>query len=327
MINHATLKCIVKWPVEIFGAVAVVQRKNLTELEQVPQTQKERLAFIEFKAYFCADLTRADIERRFGVKPAASARDLSAYRRLAPENLVYEAASRSYRPTERFRPMFEQSADRALAWFRSGLGDGLDLKIRRAVPCESAGALVSPDLEVLATITRAIAGRQLIRASYLSLSSGASSKTLAPLALADTGLRWHLRAYDVDKGRFADFVLTRIVKAKALPDPIEHGQSLESDTQWARVVRLELVAHPGVQHKRAVEADFGMVDGVLALDMRAPLVGYAMRRWSVDCSPGHELDAKAHHLWLRNGATLYGVESAALAPGMANGLREGGGDV
>ena len=56
-------------------------------LEDLPKTQRERLAYIEVKAFFCGDLTRHDIERRFGVKPAASARDLAAYRRLAPSNL------------------------------------------------------------------------------------------------------------------------------------------------------------------------------------------------------------------------------------------------
>jgi hypothetical protein len=35
----------------------------------------------------------------------------------------------------------------------------------------------------------------------------------------------------------------------------------------------------------------------------------------VDCSPEHSLDPKEHHLWLNNPQTLYGVESAALAPG------------
>jgi hypothetical protein len=58
-----------------------------------------------------------------------------------------------------------------------------------------------------------------------------------------------------------------------------------------------------------------MHNGMLALDMRAPLVGYALRRWSVDCSAKHTLNPKAHHLWLNNPQTLYGVESAALAPG------------
>lgn len=300
----------------------MVNKRVAAELDDLSQAQRERLAYIEVKAFFCGDLTRADIERRFGIKPAASARDLSAYRRLAPHNLVYEVGQRRYAPTDRFSPMFEQSAERVLAWFRSGFGDGLDLKLRRSVPCESASDLVAPDLGTLAILTRAIASRHLVRVNYVSLTSGSSTKTLAPLALADTGLRWYLRAFDRERGRFADFALTRIVKAKALDDPIPECEQIESDIQWARVVHLELVPHPGLTHPKAIEADYGMVSGMLMLDMRAPLVGYALRRWSVDCSPTHTLDPNAHHLWLRNGATLYGVESATLAPGVET--KEGG---
>ena len=73
--------------------------------------------------------------------------------------------------------------------------------------------------------------------------------------------------------------------------------------------------HPGVEHPEAIEADYQMKDGMLVLDMRAPLVGYALRRWAVDCTLNHGLDPKQHHLYLKNSQTLYGVESAALAPG------------
>jgi hypothetical protein len=95
------------------------------------------------------------------------------------------------------------------------------------------------------------------------------------------------------------------------------NQRIEADVQWARVVRLELVPHPGVEHSKAIEADYQMKDGMLVLDMRAPLVGYALRRWAVDCTLKHGLDPKQHHLYLKNPQTLYGVESAALAPGFA----------
>ena len=293
----------------------MVPKKVISQLDGLTQTQRERLAYIEVKAFYCGDLTRADIERRFGVKPAASARDLLAYRRFAPNNLVYDAAQRCYRTTDAFRALFEHNPNRILTWFRSGMGDGLDIKVRRSVPCESASELVFPNLEILATITRAIAAKQLIRVSYLSLTSGASTKTLAPLALADTGLRWHLRAFDQEKKRFADFVLTRIAKAKALGESIPEEQQIEADVQWVRMVHLELVPHPGIVHTAAIEADYGMNEGSLQLDMRAPLVGYALRRWAVDCSPEHGLDPKVHHLWLRNFQTLYGLESATLAPG------------
>ena len=290
--------------------------RNVTEqLNSLSQAQRERLFYIEVKAFFCGDLTRTDIERRFGVRPAASARDLASYKRLAPYNLVYNAALRNYTPTERFDPLFEHSAERVLAWFRDGFGDSLDLKIQRTVPCEAASDLVKPDLETLAVLTRAIAGRKQVKVSYLSLTSGASNKTLSPLALADTGQRWHLRAYDCERERFADFSITRIVKAKPVDVDIPLNQRIEADVQWARVVHLELVPHPGVEHPEAIEADYQMTDGVLALDMRAPLVGYALRRWAVDCTPKHGLDPKQHHLYLKNPQTLYGVESAALAPG------------
>jgi hypothetical protein len=285
------------------------------QLSKLSQAQRERLFYIEVKAFFCGDLTRADIERRFGVKPAASARDLASYKNLAPNNLVYNAALRNYEPTERFNPVFEHSADRVLAWFRDGFGDSLDLKIQRTVPCEAASDLVRPDLETLAVLTRAIAGRRQVKVNYLSLTSGASTKRLSPLALADTGQRWHLRAYDCERERFADFSITRIVKAKPMDIDIPLNQRIEADVQWARVVRLELVPHPGVEHPEAIEADYQMKDGMLVLDMRAPLVGYALRRWSVDCTPDHKLDPRSHHLYLKNPKTLYDVTSASLAPG------------
>ena len=293
----------------------MVNRTVAAALDHLTQTQRERLFYIEVKAFFCGDLTRADIERRFGVKPAASSRDLSTYRRLAPQNLVYDAGQRIYAMTDRFSPLFEHSAERVLTWFRAGFGDNMDQKLKRTVPCESASDLVKPDIETLATLTRAIAGRRQVKVTYLSLTSGTSTKTLCPLALADTGLRWHLRAYDRERGRFADFALTRIVKAKAINEPIPVEEQIEADVQWVRFVHIELLPHPGIAHPKAIEADFMMKNGVLALDMRAPLVGYALRRWSVDCSSKHSLDPKEHHLWLSNPQTLYGVESAVMAPG------------
>ena len=75
---------------------------------------------------------------------------------------------------------------------------------------------------------------------------------------------------------------------------------------------------PGVEHPKAIEADYQMKNGMLVLDMSAPLVGYALRRWAVDCTPNHVLDPRSHHLYLSNSQTLYGVESAALAPGYEN---------
>ena len=76
-----------------------------------------------------------------------------------------------------------------------------------------------------------------------------------------------------------------------------------------------MIPHSRVEHPEAIEADYPMKDGMLVLYMRATLVGYALRRWAVDCTPDHTLDPRSHHLSLGNPQTLYGVESATLAPG------------
>lgn len=78
---------------------------------------------------------------------------------------------------------------------------------------------------------------------------------------------------------------------------------------------------PRVEHSEAIEADYQMKDGMLVLDIRAPLVRYALRRWAVDCTPNHVLDPRSHHLYLSNPQTLYGVESAALVLGFSSLLK------
>lgn len=155
--------------------------------------------------------------------------------------------------------------------------------------------------------------------SDLSHSSGTSRRELVPVALADNGLCWHVRAFDRINGGFGDFVLTRIAKAKEVEGPVAESELLPADEQWARVVDMEVVPHPGVRWAQAIEAGYAMEDGVLRLRSRAALAGYMLRRWSIDCSPGNSLDPASHHLWLRNPQTLYGVESAVFAPGAKEG--------
>lgn len=222
------------------------RKRSLAKPMDVSQTQRERLAFLELRAFFTGELRRGDIESRFGVKPAAASRDLSSYRDIAPNNLDYDAPARCYRPSASFKPVFEFSTERVLAWLVQGFGDGLDLKLRQVTPCEGPGHLVKPDLDVLATITRALVAKHAVRVNYLSLTSGSNPRVLVPVALADNGLRWHVRAFDRERNRFGDFVLTRIAKAQEIDGDVQESEQIGADEQWARIVDLELVPHPGI---------------------------------------------------------------------------------
>ncbi len=296
---------------------------SIERASEASQTQRERLSFLELRLYFTGELRRGDIESRYGVKPAAASRDLSLYRELAPENLDYDPVGRCYRPSPTFKPVFEFRSERVLAWLLQGFGDGLELGLKQAAPCEGPGQLVRPDMEILGTVTRSICARRPLRITYHSLASGPKRREIVPLALADNGLRWHVRSYDRERKRFGDFVLTRIGKAHEVDSEVAEHELLQADEQWARIVELELVPHPGIKWPKAIEADYGMEDGTLRLKTRAALAGYVLRRWAIDSTIDHHLDPASHHLWLRNPQTLYGVESASLAPGQVGDAQRG----
>lgn len=281
-------------------------------------SQRERLAYLELKAFFIGELRRGDLEARFSIKPAAATRDLNAYRERAPDNLAYDRYVKAYVPTSHFCPVFPFSAERVLSWLLHGYGDGQGPTVVRTIPCEGAGELVQPDFSLLGGITRAIHTGRVLRIDYLSLSSGAAKRVIVPVALADNGLRWHVRAYDRQRRRFSDFVLTRITKVKPLDEAAEAHERMEADEQWNRRIDLRLVPHPGLTYPEAVMADYGMHDGSLTLNVSAALAGYALQRWAVDCSSAHKLDCARHHLWLADPAVLGGVESAVMAPGFGS---------
>lgn len=61
--------------------------------------------------------------------------------------------------------------------------------------------------------------------------------------------------------------------------------------------------------------DYAMRDGVIRMKLRAAMVGYVLLKWSVDCSPDHNLHSPEYRLWLRDHLAIYGVKNAMLAPG------------
>jgi hypothetical protein len=63
------------------------------------------------------------------------------------------------------------------------------------------------------------------------------------------------------------------------------------------------------------EIDYGMVDCMLNLNVRAALAGYLLRRWYVYCTEDAMLIGGEYQLWIRNQQTLYGAENLAISPG------------
>lgn len=288
------------------------------QLADLSQPQRDRLAFVELRVRFIGDIRRQDLVSRFGIQSAAASRDLALYKDLAPGNIDYDSKAKTYVLGSDFRAVFDFPPERVLSWLSQGFGDGEPMRLKTWVACESPSRLTSPDLDVLACVTRAIHQACPLAIEYHSISNGQAERQIVPFALIDNGLRWHVRAFDRKSQEFRDFVITRIRHPRVLKGakPGAHEVS-DQDIQWTRIVEIELVPHPDQPRPEITVMDYGMQDGSLRMKLRAATAGYMLRKWSVDCSPDHCLRGPEFKLWLKDHLALYGVKSALLAPGYA----------
>ena len=285
------------------------------QLAGLTQPQRDRLAFVELRLRFIGEIRRQDLVTRFAIQSAAASRDLALYKELAPGNIDYDPKGKSYVLGSDFRPIFDFPPERVLSWLTQGFGDGEPMQLKAWIVSESPSRLTHPALDVLAPICRAIHARRPLAIRYHSMSSGASKRVIVPFALVDTGLRWHVRAFDRKSGEFRDFVITRIQSPSLLDEEPQANELPDNDIQWTRIVELDLVPHPRLERPDIIRMDYGMEGDSMRVRVRAAVAGYMLRRWSVDCSPDHSLTEEQYRLALSDPLTLYGVENAKLAPG------------
>ena len=294
----------------------VAKPDRLSQIAQLPQATRDRIAHIDFTLLFKGEAVRADLVDRFSIAAAQATKDFTMYREFAPGNIEYDQKLKLHKRGEAFEPLFDYDVVRTLATISQGYGDGFTGKVKPPLACEAPYHLNKPSLSIVAKVTEAIHKGKALRITYVSLSSGETTREIVPHTLVDNGLRWHVRGFDRKHGEFRDFVLTRIKAAVVLEDSTLSEVELETqDRQWSRFVELELVPHPRIEHSEAIELDYGMTGGVMKVEIRAATAGYLLRLWNVDCSETARLSYSHGQLALNNRAALYGVQNLAIAPG------------
>lgn len=288
---------------------------TVAELSAMSAAQRQRLAFIEFRAWFYGEVARKHVLERFEVATAAGTRDMALYKELAPGNVRYE--QKLYRYLPGFKPLFHHDVDRTLAALTLGFGAGEPAATGELLSHAVPARLNQPALDTLAAVTRAIHNRQALSLVYHSMKSGPGERVIVPHSLVDSGLRWHVRAFDRVKGNFRDLVLTRMEQVESpasIALPAAH-ESMAADTAWQHQITLVLKPHPAHPHPKVIAKDFGMQRGQLTVVLRAATAGYVLRQWQVDCTVDARLRGPEFRLCLADPAQLAGISSAPLAPG------------
>jgi predicted DNA-binding transcriptional regulator YafY len=268
---------------------------------------RQRLQYIEVMAWYAGVVTRSDVARAFGLSDPAATKDLKLYGNLAPGNLVYHHGVFGFVPSEGFAAVFADLSPAVvlpviaanLAVANGPYGDDLVYGLATAA-LPLPARLPSP--QTLAQVTRAMHGRRKLAVGYRSLSGreALAQRVIEPHTLVNTGLRWHVRAYNEETCDFRDFVLSRVVAAECLAAPAESGAQYDDD--WVETVSLQLAPHAGLDAARreSLLLDYGASGDTIAVDVRRALLGYVLQRLSVDTTPDHSLNPNAYQLMLLN---------------------------
>lgn len=285
-------------------------------MDNLSYAQKQRLSFIDFKLMFVGYFTRSEVVEHFKMGLSNATRDINLYKELAAHNLTYDNAEKRYLQTNEFVPLFNHNANETLGKLANQLSGEDSVINGLGIPFEAPSQLNAPNTQIVAVLTQAAINHRAVKIRYVSLTHGEKTRVIVPHSIVDSGLRWHIRAYDELTNEFRDFVISRITKAELSDKTVLENQSILADKQWMRFVPLELVPHPkNVNFPKAIELDYSMKNGKLSLEVRAALTGYLLRRWNVDCSENATQNSAEHQLWLANRATLYGVDNIHLASG------------
>ena len=284
------------------------QGKLINELKW---SARQRLQFIEIMAFYSGVVTRSDIARAFDISDAAATKDLKLYNDLLPGNLIYTQNVFGYIPSPTFREALADLSPQhvlpIIANNQTSAGGPASQPAIYGIDTEHL-PLPSryPDKYTLANITRAIHNRKKLSAGYHSLTGrdSGNNRIIEPHSLVDTGLRWHVRAYNTETYDFRDFILSRFSYAEILNESAESGR--EYDEEWTETTTIQLIPHPHLPKEKqdTLLMDYAAKDGIIEISIRRAMIGYLLQRLGVDTTREHSLNPNAYQLIVKNRAEI-----------------------
>lgn len=254
--------------------------------------QDRRLEFIDSRLYWNGRVNRSSLTEFFGISVPQASLDLTEYQKRAEHNTVYDRTEKAYVATPDFKPILvDSTSGRYLAELYalttgtipsdiSFLGDAPPTAI-----VTHPTRLVSPEL--LRSVLHAIHAGSTLDITYQSMSRPEPSRrSISPRALAYDGYRWHVRAYCHKRELYCDFVFARILHYTG-PHPSRPVP--DADHEWERILTVVIGPNPGLAPgpRKAIELDYGMVEGQLAIPTRHCLAYYLLRRLGLHRSTDH----------------------------------------
>lgn len=239
-------------------------------------SERQRLAFIERLLYWRGTINRRDLCDQYGISLPQATKDLVSYTTLNPAACQYDVRRKCYVAETRMRlvlvePDFGADMGLVSGIMRTDLALG-EFTLEATRPLRTADRGLHRKLSLAAAQGDAVEGH------YWSVHSGTEAvRWLSPRAFGYDGLRWHVRAFCHRDEAFKDFVVGRFT-AVGRAKPCPFTETVDADWLETEVLRVRPNPKLSSKRRRALEMDYGMVDGLLELTVRRAMRLYALRR-------------------------------------------------
>jgi predicted DNA-binding transcriptional regulator YafY len=262
-------------------------------------TKENRFKAIEILAYWEGAVNATRLSKLFGVTIGNITKDMVNYREQYPDNLIYNKAQKRFEPTGDFQANHTSSTWNEYELFISYYADIYRNNFWSSSALElGPSSRFNPDPEIVRALSQAISGKFSLDIEYFSMTSPSGTKrTIHPFAIANSGLRWHCRAYDELRSEFRDFHLGRITRAKI--STISNIDSTK-DKPWNLMIDLVVGPHPdlSIAQKKVVMMEHGGKK-TFTLTVRASMIEYALQNHLISKRP-FEGEPKTQPLYLVN---------------------------
>ncbi|TOM17335.1 hypothetical protein CGH82_19350 [Vibrio parahaemolyticus] len=282
---------------------------------QMSTSMERNLRCVDFYLAFCGQVSRNDLMEFAQISVATASRTFGEYVRRWPHNLTYKHSEKLYVAKSGYIPVFSHDPQAGLDLIATGL---VTRYISSALAPANLPVGIAPalDPERVRMLTSAACRSSAVTVQYLSLSSGASERLLAPTHFFNSLGNWYCRAFDFSAGESGEFRVFRLSRFKHVVNVVQIPSPLPVDSEWLTEVVLTLVPHPNHHQPEAIRLDLGLENKpVLNLRISAALAGYFLQEWRVDCSVEAVLPAAQFPLHLANHYELATLASMCLAPG------------
>ena len=246
---------------------------------------EQRLEFIEFRLFWEGTINRSDIIDYFSVSVPQTSKDLALYQERAPGNMEYDKRAKRYVAADRFVLRFLDPDPYAYLGQLRSIADGsigANESLIAAPP--SADVALTPkrgvEIEVLRKVLEAVREVGSIEVLYQSMNADRPEpiwRRMTPHAFGFDGFRWHARGFCHLEHKFKDFLLPRILDARAKGAAGSQG---DQDWLWNNFFDVHIAPHPDLteSQKGVVAKDYGFEDGHGVLTVRYAMLFYVLKR-------------------------------------------------